>query len=665
MKSERIGIDCGGTFTDFILISDNTFEVHKILSNAEDPSIAIVNGLTDLNKLDIETIAHGTTVATNTLLERKGAKTGLITTKGFEDVLSIGRQNRSSLYDLNQDKPKPLILESNIWGITERIDKNGNIIYELDGENLDEIIESIKSSGIDSIAVSLLFSFQNSLHEDFINQKLSEIDLNLYKSISSQVLPEFREYERTSTVVVNSYVGPIIDKYLGNLEGKIENSNLRIMQSSGGAISSKQARNQPVRTMLSGPAGGVVGSFWISQLAGFDHIITLDMGGTSTDVSLCPGEIQKSTQTKIDGLPISVPMIDIVTVGAGGGSIAYIDSGNSLSVGPESASSNPGPACYGVGTKPTVTDANFVLERVSADYFLGGRMQLNKSRSAAALGVLGDQLDLNTTEISLGVLKVVNSNMERAVRKVSLERGYDPRDFTLVAFGGSGPIHSCELASELSIPRVLVPQYPGVLSALGVAIADVEKDYVQTIMLGEEKFDYDSIQKLYEPMKENGLYDLEQEGFKQSDIIIQKLLDVRYRGQSFELTIECPDDEKKFIPDIRNAFNKYHYERFGYNDETQSLEVVNLRLRVVGVTKKIEMKSVEPTHRLAQDSGNTNIGFVNAGLLDSKVYERGKLVPGNYFQGPGLVVQMDCTVLVPPDWKAKVDGWHNLILEQS
>ena len=665
MKSERIGIDCGGTFTDFILISDNTFEVHKILSNAEDPSIAIVNGLTDLNKLDIETIAHGTTVATNTLLERKGAKTGLITTKGFEDVLSIGRQNRSSLYDLNQDKPKPLILESNIWGITERIDKNGNIIYELDGENLDEIIESIKSSGIDSIAVSLLFSFQNSLHEDFINQKLSEIDLNLYKSISSQVLPEFREYERTSTVVVNSYVGPIIDKYLGNLEGKIENSNLRIMQSSGGAISSKQARNQPVRTMLSGPAGGVVGSFWISQLAGFDHIITLDMGGTSTDVSLCPGEIQKSTQTKIDGLPISVPMIDIVTVGAGGGSIAYIDSGNSLSVGPESASSNPGPACYGVGTKPTVTDANFVLERVSADYFLGGRMQLNKSRSAAALGVLGDQLDLNTTEISLGVLKVVNSNMERAVRKVSLERGYDPRDFTLVAFGGSGPIHSCELASELSIPRVLVPQYPGVLSALGVAIADVEKDYVQTIMLGEEKFDYDSIQKLYEPMKENGSYDLEQEGFKQSDIIIQKLLDVRYRGQSFELTIECPDDEKIFIPDIRNAFNKYHYERFGYNDETQSLEVVNLRLRVVGVTKKIEMKSVEPTHRLAQDSGNTNIGFVNAGLLDSKVYERGKLVPGNYFQGPGLVVQMDCTVLVPPDWKAKVDGWHNLILEQS
>ena len=503
------------------------------------------------------------------------------------------------------------------------------------------------------------------MHEDFINQKLSEIDLNLYKSISSQVLPEFREYERTSTVVVNSYVGPIIDKYLGNLEGKIENSNLRIMQSSGGAISSKQARNQPVRTMLSGPAGGVVGSFWISQLAGFDHIITLDMGGTSTDVSLCPGEIQKSTQTKIDGLPISVPMIDIVTVGAGGGSIAYIDSGNSLSVGPESASSNPGPACYGVGTKPTVTDANFVLERVSADYFLGGRMQLNKSRSAAALGVLGDQLDLNTTEISLGVLKVVNSNMERAVRKVSLERGYDPRDFTLVAFGGSGPIHSCELASELSIPRVLVPQYPGVLSALGVAIADVEKDYVQTIMLGEEKFDYDSIQKLYEPMKENGLYDLEQEGFKQSDIIIQKLLDVRYRGQSFELTIECPDDEKKFIPDIRNAFNKYHYERFGYNDETQSLEVVNLRLRVVGVTKKIEMKSVEPTHRLAQDSGNTNIGFVNAGLLDSKVYERSKLVPGNYFQGPGLVVQMDCTVLVPPDWKAKVDGWHNLILEQS
>jgi len=378
MNVERIGIDCGGTFTDFILISDGKFSIHKILSNAEDPSIAIINGLTDLDKLNVDTIAHGTTVATNALLERKGAKTGLITTKGFEDVLSIGRQNRVSLYDLNQDKPQPLILDNHIWGIQERIDKDGNIIFALDADNLDEIIDLIKKSGIESIAVSLLFSFQNSLHEDFINQKLADNNIKLYKSISSQVLPEFREYERTSTVVVNSYVGPIIDNYLGNLEGKINNSKLRIMQSSGGAISSKQARSQPVRTMLSGPAGGVVGSFWISQLAGYDHIVTLDMGGTSTDVSLCPGEIQKSTQTKIDGLPISVPMIDIVTVGAGGGSIAYIDSGNSLSVGPESASSKPGPACYGVGTKPTVTDANLVLERVSSDYFLGGRMTLNK-----------------------------------------------------------------------------------------------------------------------------------------------------------------------------------------------------------------------------------------------------------------------------------------------
>jgi len=664
MNLERIGIDCGGTFTDFILISDGKFSIHKILSNAEDPSIAIINGLTDLDKLNVDTIAHGTTVATNALLERKGAKTGLITTKGFEDVLSIGRQNRVSLYDLNQDKPQPLILDNHIWGIQERIDKDGNIIFALDADNLDEIIDLIKKSGIESIAVSLLFSFQNSLHEDFINQKLADNNIKLYKSISSQVLPEFREYERTSTVVVNSYVGPIIDNYLGNLEGKINNSKLRIMQSSGGAISSKQARSQPVRTMLSGPAGGVVGSFWISQLAGYDHIITLDMGGTSTDVSLCPGEIQKSTQTKIDGLPISVPMIDIVTVGAGGGSIAYIDSGNSLSVGPESASSKPGPACYGVGTKPTVTDANLVLERVSSDYFLGGRMTLNKSRSVAALGVLGDKLDFNLTEISLGVLKIVNSNMERAVRKVSLERGYDPRDFTLVAFGGSGPIHSCELAGELSIPRVLVPQYPGVLSALGVAIADVEKDYVKTIMLAEDKFDYISIRNLYKPMEENGLYDLEQEGFNQTDTIVQKLLDVRYRGQSFELTIDCPENENNFISDIKSSFNKNHFERFGYNDDTQTIEVVNLRLRVIGLTKKIEIQPQKIINRIAQESGNANIGFVNAGILNSKIYERNKLQPGNYFQGPSLIVQMDCTILIPPDWKAKVDAWHNLILEQ-
>jgi len=268
------------------------------------------------------------------------------------------------------------------------------------------------------------------------------------------------------------------------------------------------------------------------------------------------------------------------------------------------------------------------------------------------------------TEISLGVLKIVNSNMERAVRKVSLERGYDPRDFTLVAFGGSGPIHSCEVAGELSIPRVLVPQYPGVLSALGVAIADVEKDYVKTIMLAEDKFDYISIRNLYKHMEENGLYDLEQEGFNQTDTIVQKLLDVRYRGQSFELTIDCPENENNFISDIKSSFNKNHFERFGYNDDTQTIEVVNLRLRVIGLTKKIEIQPQKIINRIAQESGNANIGFVNAGILNSKIYERNKLQPGNYFQGPSLIVQMDCTILIPPDWKAKVDAWHNLILEQ-
>ena len=535
------GIDVGGTFTDFAVLKDGQIIVHKLPSSPADPSRSILQGIEELGVGDDDSgegslFVHGSTVATNALLEGKGGRTALVTTQGFEDVLEIGRQSRSELYDLMLERPPVLVSRELRHGIKERVDYTGAVLTSPSPEDLKAVAKAIEAAGVEAVAVSLLFSFLNPLHEEMLREALEQLGVKPFLSISSQVLPEFREYERTSTIVVNAYVGPVMARYLANLENAL-GSGLRIMQSSGGSIIASLAASQPVRTVLSGPAGGVVGAFYTGSLAGYKEIITLDMGGTSTDVSLCPGRIKETTSSVLGGYPISVPMIEIHSVGAGGGSIARVDAGGALLVGPQSAGAEPGPACYGKGDSITVTDANLVLGRLQPEHFLGGRLPLDYHRSEKLMSELAKDIGTSTQEAALGIIRVVNASMERAIRAISLERGYDPREFTLVPFGGAGPMHSCDLAQELGIPRVLVPPNPGILSALGVAIADIVKDYSRTVMLRGQDVSRERLDADFAALEDRAREDMGQEGLHLERLIAQRSLDVRYVGQSYELNV--------------------------------------------------------------------------------------------------------------------------------
>ena len=662
MPKQILGIDVGGTFTDFALIEDNQLSIHKIPSSPASPEKSIITGIEELNPSKLATIAHGSTVATNALLERKGAKTALVITKGFEDIIEIGRQTRPDLFDLQQDKPDTLVKAENRFGIEERMDHKGNIVTELTDVSIKSLVKSVKNADIDGVSVSLLFSFLNPAHEQILKNALSKIEPKLYISISSEVLPEFREFERTSTVTVNSYIGPVVARYMTNLTKSL-GKGIRIMQSSGGSISAELASQQPVRTILSGPAGGVVGARYISSLAGFDHIITFDMGGTSTDVSLCPNRIQETTNYTIGGQPVSVPMIDIHTVGAGGGSIASMDSGGALNVGPESAGANPGPACYGSGTSTTVTDANLLLGRMHPDHFLGGKMVLDIQNSENSIAPLAQTMDVTKLQAAEGIIRVVNSNMERAIRSISLERGFDPRDFTLVPFGGAGPLHACDLAQELRIPRVLVPAYPGVLSALGIAVADVVKDYSQTVML-RGSIQKSDLEKVFNSMQEQGRAEMLDQGIIESQLQPRKMLDVRYVGQSFELTIECPDQDNGFTSKVSEAFNIEHERRFGYKDPTSAIEIVNARFKMIAQSDRYQPTAEKLSSKTPQNNallGQNQVIFYG-NRHTTTMYDRSKLLSGNTIEGPAIIFQLDSTTVIPPDWYGTLDVYKNLVL---
>tara|TARA_B100001123_G_scaffold14307_1_gene16275 strand:+ start:13 stop:2022 length:2010 start_codon:yes stop_codon:yes gene_type:complete len=663
MTKQILGIDVGGTFTDFVLVEDNQLSIHKIPSSPASPEKSIITGMKELNPSKMATIAHGSTVATNALLERKGAKTALVITKGFEDIIEIGRQARPDLFDLQQDKPDTLVNAENRFGIEERMDHEGNVVSELTDMAIQTLVKSVNNADIDAVSVSLLFSFLNPAHEQILKNALSKIEPKLYISISSEVLPEFREFERTSTVTVNSYVGPAVARYMANLTKSLGGKGIRIMQSSGGSISAELASQQPVRTILSGPAGGVVGARYISSLAGFDHIITFDMGGTSTDVSLCPNRIQETTNYTIGGQPVSVPMIDIHTVGAGGGSIASMDSGGALNVGPESAGANPGPACYGSGTNTTVTDANLLLGRMHPDHFLGGKMMLDIQNSEDSIKPLAQKMGVTQLQAAEGIIRVVNSNMERAIRSISLERGFDPRDFTLVPFGGAGPLHACDLAKELRIPRILVPAYPGVLSALGIAVADVVKDYSQTVML-RGVIQKSDLEEVFKSMQEQGRAEMLDQGIVEGQLQPRKMLDVRYVGQSFELTIECPTTSDDFTDRVSEAFNTEHERRFGYKDPQSAIEIVNARLKMIAQgdpyqPEAVHLSSKTPLQEAILDQDEV---IFYGESHTTTMYDRSKLLPGNMIEGPAIVFQLDSTTVIPPDWHGTLDVYSNLIL---
>jgi N-methylhydantoinase A/oxoprolinase/acetone carboxylase beta subunit len=662
----RIGIDIGGTFTDFVVYDseEKLVKTFKILSDPANPANTVLAGLKNIDLKNCKQIVHGSTVATNALLERKGARTGLITTQGFKDILQIGRQNRPSLYNWNI-KPEPVLVPDKFrCEVKERIDHLGKVITPLDLTNLHEIIKNYKENNIESVAICLIFSFLYPVHEQLITEQLKSSGFSV--SASSDILPEYREFERTSTTVVNAYVSPILNRYLSQLEGPLHNSKLQIMQSNGGMISLQEARQNGARCILSGPAGGIIGAQKITQMTSIDErdtsdesflkIISFDMGGTSTDVSLIDGHPRLSTDLSIGGCPIHLPLLDIHTVGTGGGSIAYIDPGGSLRVGPHSAGADPGPACYGKGDLPTVTDANLVLGRLIPDYFLGGDMKIDAKRSVDVISRLGAALRLSVTQTALGVIEVINAQMERALRVISVERGYDPGDFELVSFGGAGGLHAIDLARRMNIPRVIIPKYASTLSAFGMLNSEVIKDYVNTVMLSGT-ISSEEISERFTPLIRKGKTEIANEGFQVDKIDIQCSLDLRYAGQSYELNIPFTRD---FIPD----FHRAHQFLYGYNYNDKAIEIVNIRVRATGKVDPIRLLPSMPYQNNAMLIPIRNISVeLSQGKKTLPVYNYQQLLPGLTFLGPALIVSEDTTILISLNDHVTVDTYQNLRID--
>jgi N-methylhydantoinase A len=650
----RVAVDTGGTFTDCVYLKDGKLVVLKVFSTPHDPGEAVLTGLRKIAVGSEIVVRHGTTVGTNAMLERKGARVAFVTTKGFEDTIAIGRQARPKLYDWFQPAPECLAPEELRFGIAERTSAEGRRIRGVDPEELKQLVSKIHDAGVDAIALSLLFSFANPENEIEVSAALEQIGVPL--SISHKILPEFREYERASTVVANAYLAPKLGSYLANLSTSLESgyrrARLEVMQSSGGIISSRLAAAEPVRTVLSGPAGGVVGAYKLASMAGFRRIIGFDMGGTSTDVCLVDettGGLRIGTESIVSGIPIGIPMLDIYTAGAGGGSIARFDAGGMLRVGPESAGSIPGPICFGKGERPTVTDANLILGRLDTESFLGGAVKLDSNRTwhwmEKAKGSIA-----RVEDFAAGILQVVETTMAKAIRVTSLEKGYDPRDFTLVAFGGGGPVHACQLANVLRVPRVLVPALPGALSAVGILLADTMREYSRTVMLPMGV----SLEGAFEEMEAQAVEDFTVEGLEGT---AYRSADLRYRGQGYELNVP-------FGPEMAAQFHSLHQRHYGFANESRLLEVVNVRVRMVCPAEPFEPQA-EPLH--GGDGEQAQIGtrsvYFDGAFQETRLYGRQMLRPGDTFSGPAIVSEYSSATVLPPGDVLRVDGLHNLVIE--
>lgn len=684
-----IGIDVGGTFTDFVLLEDGMLRVHKESTTPQDQSRAILAGLTRFGMLDdpperVE-IVHGTTVATNALLERQGARTALLTTAGFVDIIEIGRQNRPHLYELHQQRPPPLAPPDLRFEAVERLDIHGSVLTPLDEDALRRTAAAIASADPESLAICFLFSFRNAAHEQRAAQILSQSCPGLPTSLSSDILPEYREYERTATTVINAYVRPLVSRYLARLTDALAGIPIRVMQSNGGAMGTAQAATEPARLVLSGPAGGVVGAFRLAQMAIEREereplsllplearIITVDMGGTSTDVALCPRTIPRTTESEVAGLPLRLPIIDIHTVGAGGGSLAHVDAGGGLRVGPQSAGALPGPICYGRGgEQPTVTDANLILGRLDAKQFLGGSgvLTLDVAAAETALAALGERIGgLSAQEAALGVVRVANATMERAVRRVSVERGHDPRDFVLVPFGGAGPLHACDLADTLGIPRIFLPPSPGVLSALGLLMADIVYESSQALLINADRLVAHpfTLQEAISALEKLATAVLAKEGI--TEPTLEMFLDIRYRGQSYELTVSLAQPATSAaVQQAVDEFHAAHAVRYGYAMHDEIVEIVTLRLRGTGPGVELHLPHEPlglPEPDVAQ-MGTKPVWFRPDSPHTSTCYDRARLRPGHRFDGPAMVFQFDTTTVVAPGWTAFVDSLHNLWLARD
>jgi N-methylhydantoinase A len=659
----RIAIDTGGTFTDCIWVDQGQIRILKVFSTPDDPSRAIAEALEKIGVTGSTVVLHGTTVGTNTLLQRKGGRVALVTTAGFEDAIEIGRQARPKLYDFFFDRVEPLVARDLRFGLNERTASDGTILQKPSTEELQKVAEKIRESDAGAIAICFLFSFANPENERRMAEALKSVGAPL--SVSHEILPEFREYERTSTVVMNAYLQPVMQKYLRNLQDRVSaggyggrtQSNLFVMQSSGGITAADTAIRQPVRTVLSGPAGGVVGAATMARRSGLKRIVSFDMGGTSTDVALIDGEARPSSQSEIAGLPIGVPMLDIHTVGAGGGSIARFDAAGALRVGPESAGADPGPICYGRGLQPTVTDANLILGRLRADRFLGGGFTPDVQRTRR---VLAEWLKENGSRLSVeqsaeGIIRVVNATMEKAIRVVSIERGYDPREFALVAFGGAGGLHACALAQALGIPKVIVPALPGGLSAYGILVSDVVKDYSKTVVWAVfDKIPRNRLDREFELLKQKARRDFDEENWKgkvENDLSV----DVRYRGQGYELNVP-------YTARLMDDFRKLHEKRYGYAYPKREIEIVTLRLRAR--IRSGQAGTVERGRRAESEPAKDTVIFENKRTATA-IYEREGLVTGKKMRGPAIVTEYSATTLVPKGKRFWVDRAGNLVVEMG
>jgi len=703
-KRFRIGVDIGGTFTDGTLVDSSTGQVttSKVLTTPADPAsgfISAVNKLLEVNNdvdpSEIEHVVHATTVATNAIIEGKTAKTAFVTTQGFRDMLEIARQIRPSLYDLQFEKPAPLVPRQLCFEIPERLDAKGNVVTPLDEKALAKIVDQIAETGVDAIAICLLHSYRNSDHERKVGEAIKARIPKVKLSLSSEIVPEFREYLRASTTVINSAVAPIVSTYLASILEKLHsakvNSELLVMQSNGGVYPAQSASESPVFMVESGPAAGAVAAASLGSALGYPNVISFDMGGTTAKASLIRNGQPNITKDYsvggaaqsgdgafggASGYPIRTPVVDLVEIGAGGGSIAWVDSGGALRVGPQSAGADPGPVCYGLGGKePTITDANLILGRLDPGYFADGEMSLDTETAKNAIHKhCAEPLGLSIEAAAHGIIEIANTAMVNALRLVSVQRGHDPRDFMLMGFGGAGPAHVVRLAEQAGIPQVLIPPEPGTTSALGLLVTDVRMESSATLIVRADQVELSRITDEFERLETSGRLAHSSAASASGEPIFERAIEMRYWGQSFELSVPVPDRkaiDNEWMSELIESFHESHNSAYGFRADDEPIELVNLRLTTVGKIARPQLRKLDiisPDIKVAI-KGERPVYFASdssrGGVINTTVYNRQKLPPRSTFNGPAIVEEPDCTTVIQPSWSVTVDDFGNLLVENN
>lgn len=680
----RIGIDVGGTFTDVILVDEHnsTFQYAKTPTTHHDLAEGVLKGLEEILEIsgesveNIDYLIHGTTIGTNAIVEGKGAKVGLITTKGFEDVLEIRRVARpkEAAFDFEVDNPPPLVSRYLRKGVIERINSKGQVVIPLDEESVREVVGFFEQEGVDSIVVSLLSSYLNPIHEQKVAEICRHALPHLQVSLSSEVCPEFREYERTCTTVMNGYLGPVIQRYLDNLVTRLNKRfgdvRLHIMQSNGGSMTVETAKKYASQLINSGPAGGAIATAFVSRITGNEMAVGADMGGTTFDISIIDKNLPRTTTWGgVTEYPIKLPMVDMKTIGAGGGSIAWVDQSGVLHVGPQSAGSDPGPACYNWGgVLPTVSDANCLLGRLNPNYFLGGKMVLQPELAHRAIHQhVADKMGVSVEEAALGIIRIVNANMAKGISGNSVEKGYDLREFVLVTLGGAAALHAADLARELNIGEIIVPPMSGNFSAVGLVVADIQHDYVKTIATNQYDISPQHLLSEFKKLQDQGIGQLKEEKVKEEQIAIQWSGDLRYEGQSWELNTPIKPRErlaKEDIDQIVSSFHNLHQQVYSYCEPDEIVEFVNIRVTVKGMSSTLTLPQMDsnPVELNKALKEKRAVYFAGKGYRDTAVYERELLTADTIIPGPCIIEEPICTTLVPDDCRAQVDHFGDLII---